>query len=63
MAGDSRTSRPEDVHPNKSLYKNQPLISSIIAYSVFTLHDTAYSEVINKCNMIYLLLNLAQKNE
>uniref|UniRef100_A0A453J3M0 Uncharacterized protein n=1 Tax=Aegilops tauschii subsp. strangulata TaxID=200361 RepID=A0A453J3M0_AEGTS len=29
----------------KSLYKNWPLMSSIIAYCVFTLHDTAYSEI------------------
>ncbi|TVU50733.1 hypothetical protein EJB05_02120, partial [Eragrostis curvula] len=45
MSSDSRTSRTEDVHPNKSLYKNWPLISSIISYSIFTFHDTAYSEI------------------
>ncbi|GJN13870.1 hypothetical protein PR202_gb00621 [Eleusine coracana subsp. coracana] len=45
MSGDSRTQQTEDIHLDKSLYKNKPLMSSIIAYSVFTLHDTAYSEV------------------
>lgn len=32
--------------PKKSLLKNWPLMSSIITYCVFSLHDTAYSEVI-----------------
>ncbi|XP_062182298.1 protein ZINC INDUCED FACILITATOR-LIKE 1-like isoform X1 [Phragmites australis] len=31
--------------PKKSLFKNWPLMSSIITYSVFSLHDTAYSEI------------------
>lgn len=31
--------------PKKSLLKNWPLMSSIITYCVFSLHDTAYSEV------------------
>ncbi|CAM0874378.1 unnamed protein product [Alopecurus aequalis] len=44
MVGDSRLSR-EAPHPEKSLYKNRPLMSSIAAYCVFTLHDTAYSEI------------------
>ncbi|KAL6641948.1 hypothetical protein ACP70R_020129 [Stipagrostis hirtigluma subsp. patula] len=45
MSGDSRTLQTEDIHKKKSLYKNWPLMSSIIAYCVFTLHDTAYSEI------------------
>ncbi|XP_062182722.1 probable peptide/nitrate transporter At3g43790 [Phragmites australis] len=45
MSGDLRTPQTEDVHPKKSLYKNRPLMSSILAYCVFTLHDTAYSEI------------------
>lgn len=45
MVQHSRTPQREDAHPDKSLYKNRPLMSSIIAYCVFTLHDTAYSEV------------------
>uniref|UniRef100_A0A8I7B7Q3 Major facilitator superfamily (MFS) profile domain-containing protein n=1 Tax=Hordeum vulgare subsp. vulgare TaxID=112509 RepID=A0A8I7B7Q3_HORVV len=48
MSGDSRVTDPhrEVRHPEKkSLYKNWPLMSSIIAYCVFTLHDTAYSEI------------------
>ncbi|KQJ92423.1 protein ZINC INDUCED FACILITATOR-LIKE 1 [Brachypodium distachyon] len=31
--------------PKKSLLKNWPLMSSIITYCVFSLHDTAYSEI------------------
>ncbi|KAL6641947.1 hypothetical protein ACP70R_020128 [Stipagrostis hirtigluma subsp. patula] len=31
--------------PKKSLFKNWPLMSSIITYCVFSLHDTAYSEI------------------
>jgi hypothetical protein len=48
MSSDSRNPQTEEVHGDKSLYKNWPLMSSIIAYCVFTLHDTAYSEVIFK---------------
>ncbi|KAG8089161.1 hypothetical protein GUJ93_ZPchr0011g27117 [Zizania palustris] len=42
---DSISSPGEDSHKHKSLYKNWPLMSSIAAYCVFTLHDTAYSEI------------------
>ncbi|XP_037429939.1 protein ZINC INDUCED FACILITATOR-LIKE 1-like isoform X2 [Triticum dicoccoides] len=46
MVGDSRAAPHREVpHSEKSLYKNWPLMSSIIAYCVFTLHDTAYSEI------------------
>jgi len=31
--------------PKNSLLKNWPLMSSIITYCVFSLHDTAYVEV------------------
>ncbi|XP_021316535.1 protein ZINC INDUCED FACILITATOR-LIKE 1 isoform X2 [Sorghum bicolor] len=31
--------------PKKSLLRNWPLMSSIISYCVFSLHDTAYSEI------------------
>ncbi|KAL5204576.1 hypothetical protein ABZP36_009447 [Zizania latifolia] len=33
------------VSHKKSLFKNWPLMSSIITYCVFSLHDTAYSEI------------------
>ncbi|KAJ1256588.1 hypothetical protein BS78_K000800 [Paspalum vaginatum] len=46
MSSDSRDPQTEDIHPDKCLYKNWPLMSSIIAYCVFTLHDTAYSEIL-----------------
>uniref|UniRef100_A0A0D9XNT3 Major facilitator superfamily (MFS) profile domain-containing protein n=1 Tax=Leersia perrieri TaxID=77586 RepID=A0A0D9XNT3_9ORYZ len=42
---DNSRSTMEYSHKQKSLYKNWPLMSSIIAYCVFTLHDTAYSEI------------------
>ena len=48
MSSDSRAPQTEEIHGDKSLCKNWPLMSSIIAYCVFTLHDTAYSEVIFK---------------
>uniref|UniRef100_A0A0E0BEZ5 Histone-binding protein RBBP4 N-terminal domain-containing protein n=1 Tax=Oryza glumipatula TaxID=40148 RepID=A0A0E0BEZ5_9ORYZ len=47
MIDNSRSTLEEDSHKQKSLYKNWPLISSIIAYCVFTLHDTAYSEALS----------------
>ncbi|KAG0463835.1 hypothetical protein HPP92_019904 [Vanilla planifolia] len=34
-----------DAASNKSLFTNWPLMSSIIAYCVFSLHDMAYSEI------------------
>ncbi|KAL5204100.1 hypothetical protein ABZP36_008971 [Zizania latifolia] len=45
MIDNSTSTLGEDSHKQKSLYKNWPLMSSIIAYCVFTLHDTAYSEI------------------
>jgi hypothetical protein len=36
---------PEGQKPNQSLIKNWPLMSSIIVYCVFSLHDMAYTEV------------------
>ncbi|KAF8725443.1 hypothetical protein HU200_019965 [Digitaria exilis] len=45
MSTESRT--PQTEHGEKSLYKNWPLMSAIIAYCIFTLHDTAYSEIIS----------------
>uniref|UniRef100_A0ACD6A3I9 Uncharacterized protein n=1 Tax=Avena sativa TaxID=4498 RepID=A0ACD6A3I9_AVESA len=46
MVGDSRVAPCREApHPEKSLYKNRPLMSSIAPYCVFTLHDTAYSEI------------------
>ncbi|CAL4911044.1 unnamed protein product [Urochloa decumbens] len=47
MLSDLGTPRTEDIHRGKSLYKNWPLMSSIIAYCIFTLHDTAYSEILS----------------
>ncbi|CAL5097737.1 unnamed protein product [Urochloa decumbens] len=47
MLSDPGTPRTEDIHGGKNLYKNWPLMSSIIAYCIFTLHDTAYSEILS----------------
>ena len=40
----------------QSLLKNWPLMSSIIVYCVFQLHDMAYSEVIYICVCIYIYI-------
>ncbi|CAN6326192.1 unnamed protein product [Urochloa humidicola] len=47
MLSDPRAPRIENIQRGKSLYKNWSLMSSIIAYCVFTLHDTAYSEILS----------------
>ncbi|KAL6595633.1 hypothetical protein ACP70R_047973 [Stipagrostis hirtigluma subsp. patula] len=39
------TTQESTESPKKSLFKNWPLMSSIITYCVFSLHDTAYSEI------------------
>ena len=46
----------ESNSPRKSLLKNWPLISSIIVYCVFQLHDMAYAEVIftNNTKLVHL---------
>ncbi|XBI05265.1 hypothetical protein VPH35_133445 [Triticum aestivum] len=48
MVDDSSSIPSGEAYTNseKSLYRNCPLMSSIIAYCVFTLHDTAYSEIL-----------------
>ena len=44
--------------PKKSLLRNWPLMSSIISYCVFSLHDTAYSEVpLTDHNSFYTEMN------
>ncbi|KAF8034932.1 hypothetical protein BT93_C1071 [Corymbia citriodora subsp. variegata] len=40
-----KTQKPEGKAPKKSLIRNWPLMSSIIVYCVFSLHDMAYSEI------------------
>ncbi|KAG6489470.1 hypothetical protein ZIOFF_050739 [Zingiber officinale] len=35
----------QDSHPKKSLFKNWPLMSSVIVYCIFSLHDMAYTEI------------------
>lgn len=41
---------------SESLYKNWPLMSSILVYCVFSLHDMAYTEVRNSCSLKHDLL-------
>jgi hypothetical protein len=43
----------------KSLFRNWPLMSSIIVYCVFSFHDMAYTEVFVFC---LLLTNLKFRN-
>lgn len=46
-------------YSSESLYKNWPLMSSILVYCVFSLHDMAYQEVRNssllKHNLILIV--------
>ena len=44
-----------DPKPKKSLFKNWPLMSSIIVYCLFSLQDMAYTEV-------FLISHLALRN-
>lgn len=48
-SNDKLISQPENDEstsvPRKSLYKNWPLMSSILVYCVFSLHDMAYTEI------------------
>jgi MFS family permease len=43
--GSERVDKEKNVQKNENLFLNWPLMSSIIAYSVFSLHDVAYQEV------------------
>ncbi|KAK2407552.1 protein ZINC INDUCED FACILITATOR-LIKE [Trifolium repens] len=43
--GSERVDKEKNVQKNENLFMNWPLMSSIIAYSVFSLHDVAYQEV------------------
>ncbi|XP_023157998.1 transporter of mugineic acid2 isoform X4 [Zea mays] len=43
-AAQESTPEPEPEPPKSSLLRNRPLMSSIVTYCVFSLHDTAYVE-------------------
>ncbi|KAL5061931.1 hypothetical protein RYX36_023668 [Vicia faba] len=43
--GSNRVEKEKTVQKSESLFMNWPLMSSIIAYCVFSLHDIAYQEV------------------
>ncbi|TKY49802.1 zinc induced facilitator 1 [Spatholobus suberectus] len=43
--GSSGADKDKMIQKNKSVFRNWPLMSSIIIYCVFALHDAAYSEV------------------
>ncbi|XP_057453480.1 protein ZINC INDUCED FACILITATOR-LIKE 1-like isoform X2 [Lotus japonicus] len=43
--GSSRVEEVKIIHKNENLFKNWPLMSSIIVYCIFSLHDMAYQEV------------------
>ncbi|XP_048135250.1 protein ZINC INDUCED FACILITATOR-LIKE 1-like isoform X2 [Rhodamnia argentea] len=40
-----KTQQVEGKAPKKSLFRNWPLMSAILAYCIFSLHDMAYSEI------------------
>lgn len=44
-AAQESTPEPEPEPPKSSLLRNRPLMSSIVSYCVFSLHDTAYVEI------------------
>jgi len=48
---EASTTQEHTESPKKSLLRNWPLMSSIITYCVFSLHDTAYSEVIGNMSI------------
>ncbi|RDX67874.1 Protein ZINC INDUCED FACILITATOR-LIKE 1 [Mucuna pruriens] len=43
--GNSETNKDKMIQKDKSIFRNWPLMSSIIVYCVFSLHDVAYQEV------------------
>ncbi|XP_027353722.1 protein ZINC INDUCED FACILITATOR-LIKE 1-like isoform X2 [Abrus precatorius] len=43
--GSSKADRDEKIQKNENLLLNWPLMSSVIVYSVFSLHDIAYQEI------------------
>jgi hypothetical protein len=43
--GINKVDKEKTVQKNENLFMNWPLMSSIIAYCVFSLHDIAYQEV------------------
>jgi hypothetical protein len=51
-AAEASTTQGSAESHKKSLFRNWPLMSSIITYCVFSLHDTAYSEVVTVINVI-----------
>ena len=49
--------------PKENLFKNWPLMSSIISYCVFALHDMAYSEVYLNISLISIILRVADQTQ
>ena len=49
--------------PKENLFKNWPLMSSIISYCIFALHDMAYSEVYLYISLISLILRVADQTQ
>lgn len=47
---------------SESLYKNWPLMSSILVYCVFSLHDMAYQEVRNSSILKHNLILIVSEN-
>ncbi|OAY64943.1 Protein ZINC INDUCED FACILITATOR-LIKE 1 [Ananas comosus] len=45
FVSDSKQDATESEAPKENLFKNWPLMSAIIAYCIFSLHDMAYTEI------------------
>lgn len=44
--GNAKATEESEVTSKRSLFTNWPLMASITVYCIFSLHDTAYAEVI-----------------
>ncbi|XP_069149139.1 protein ZINC INDUCED FACILITATOR-LIKE 1-like [Solanum lycopersicum] len=59
----SDTKDENESAPKENLFKNWPLMSSIISYCIFALHDMAYSEVYLYISLISLILRVADQTQ
>uniref|UniRef100_A0A3Q7J8B4 Major facilitator superfamily (MFS) profile domain-containing protein n=1 Tax=Solanum lycopersicum TaxID=4081 RepID=A0A3Q7J8B4_SOLLC len=59
----SDTKDENELAPKENLFKNWPLMSSIISYCVFALHYMAYSEVYLNISLISIILRVADQTQ
>lgn len=61
--GSNEANKDKTIQKDKSIFQNWPLMSSIIVYCVFSLHDVAYQEVVFLLNDFSILtLSLTYTN-